>query len=206
MVEGQSYYVGVAATNIFQIYTNKSDAVAGVNTVSFGSTAGDSNVGIHQFNDYETKRRISRIAVIDSGSGYTNRKISVNPTGTIGGISTVRDFIEFPNHGFKDGEVIHYSTDETAITGLSTTSQYQVLTIDDNSFRLCNSGLATVRLADQTNYLNKLYTRFDSTGSGYQNFFYPLVTVDINVVTSDDANRTIEAFPIVRGSVVDTIL
>ena len=206
LVEGQSYYVGVAATNIFQIYTNKSDAVAGVNTVSFGSTAGDSNVGIHQFNDYETKRRISRIAVIDSGSGYTNRKISVNPTGTIGGISTVRDFIEFPNHGFKDGEVIHYSTDETAITGLSTTSQYQVLTIDDNSFRLCNSGLATVRLADQTNYLNKLYTRFDSTGSGYQNFFYPLVTVDINVVTSDDANRTIEAFPIVRGSVVDTIL
>ena len=206
LVEGQSYYVGVAATNIFQIYTNKSDAVAGVNTVSFGSTAGDSNVGIHQFNDYETKRRISRIAVIDSGSGYTNRKISVNPTGTIGGISTVRDFIEFPNHGFKDGEVIHYSSDDTAITGLSTTAQYQVLTIDDNSFRLCNSGLATTRLPDQTNYLNKLYTRFDSTGSGYQNFFYPAVTVDINVVTSDDANRTIEAFPIVRGSVVDTIL
>ena len=206
LVQGQSYYVGVAATNIFQIYRNKSDAVSGVNTVSFGSTAGDSNVGIHQFNDYETKRRISRIAIIDSGSGYTNRKISVSPTGTIGAISTARDFISFPNHGFKDGEVIHYSSDDTAITGLSTTAQYQVLTIDDNSFRLCNSGLATTRLPDQTNYLNKLYTRFDSTGSGYQNFFYPAVTVDINVVTSDDANRTIEANPIVRGKVVDTIL
>ena len=206
LVQGQSYYIGVAATNIFQIYRNKTDAVSGVNTISFGSTAGDSNIGIHQFDDYETKRRISRIAIIDSGSGYTNRKISVDPAGSIGGISTVRDFIEFPNHGFKDGEVVHYSTDGVGITGLSTTAQYQVLTIDDHSFRLCNSGLATTRLPDQTNYLNKLYTRFDSTGSGYQNFFYPAVTVDVNVVTSDDANRTIEAFPIVRGKVIDTIL
>ena len=41
--------------------------------------------------------------------------------------------LSFPNHGFKDGEVIHYSSDDTAITGLSTTAQYQVLTIDDNS-------------------------------------------------------------------------
>ena len=173
LVQGQSYYVGVAATNIFQIYRNKTDAVSGVNTISFGSTAGDSNIGIHQFNDYETKRRISRIAIIDSGSGYTNRKISVDPAGSIGGISTVRDFVEFPNHGFKDGEVVHYSTDGVRITGLSTTAQYQVLTIDDHSFRLCNSGLATTRLPDQTNYLNKLYTRFDSTGSGYQYFKYP---------------------------------
>ena len=205
LVEGQSYYVGITSATIFKLYRSKSDSVAGVNTVGFGSTSADLNTGIHQFNDYYNKRRISRVNILDGGSGYTNRRISVAPTG----VSTFRDFVEFDDHGFNDGEVVHYgisSTGGTVITGLTTNSQYQVLKIDDDRFRLCYSGIATTRTPDKTNYLNKEYIRFDGSGTGYQDFFYPPVTVDINIITDANTPQTLESNPIVRGKVVDTIL
>ena len=43
----------------------------------------------------------------------------------------------------------------TAITGLSTNNQYQVLNLDKDKFRLCYSGIATTRTPDKTNYNNK---------------------------------------------------
>ena len=206
LVEGQSYYVGVTSSTIFKLYRSKTDAVAGVaNTVGFGTTAANLNSGIHQFRDYYTKRRISRVTMLDGGSGYTNRRLSIAPAG----ISTLRDFVEFENHGFSDGEVVHYgisTTGGTAISGLSTNSQYQVLKINDDRFRLCYSGIATTRTPDKTNYLNKEYIRFGNHGTDYQDFFYPPVTIDINVITNADTPQTLEANPIVRGGVVDTIL
>ena len=143
---------------------------------------------------------------MDGGSDYTNKVVSIQPTG----VSTSRSFVEFPSHGFKDGEVIHYgistSGGATAITGLSTTSQYQVLTLDENRFRLCYSGIATTRTPDKTNYLNKEYVRFSGHGVGYQNFSYPPVTVDVNVITDLDKPIVIDAIPVVRGSVLEAVL
>ena len=206
LVEGQSYYVGVSSETIFKIYRSKSDAVIGVNTVGFGTTAAILNSGIHQFRDYNTKRRISRVSILDPGSNYTNKEISVSPSG----ISTNRDFVEFVGHGFKDGEVVHYgistTAGSTAITGLSTNSQYQILTLDGDKFRLCYSGIATTRIPDTTNYENKEYVRVSSSGVGFQNFFYPPVTVDVNVITDSDSPVTLSANPIVRGSVLDAFL
>ena len=206
LVEGQSYYVGVSSATIFKLYRSKADAIAGVNTVGFGTTAANLNTGIHQFRDYNTKRRISRVSILDGGSGYTNKRLSIAPTG----VSTFRDFVEFPNHGFKDGEVVHYGISTTpgatAITGLSTNSQYQVLNLDEDKFRLCYSGIATTRTPDKTNYNNKEYVRFTSHGVGYQDFFYPPVTVDVNVITDSDTPVTLNATPVVRGEVTEAIL
>ncbi len=206
LVEGQSYYVGVTSATIFKLYRTKSDAVAGVaNTVGFGTTAADLNTGIHQFRDYYTKRRISRMTILEGGSGYTNRRLSVAPAG----ISTLRDFVEFENHGFSNGEVVHYgisTTGGSVVSGLSSTAQYQVLKLDEDRFRLCYSGIATTRTPNTANYLNKEYVRFANHGTGYQDFYYPSVTVDVNVITDADTPQTIEANPIVRGQVVDTIL
>jgi len=207
LVEGQSYYVGVTSATIFKLYRTKSDAVSGIaNTVGFGTTATDLNSGIHQFRDYHTKRRISRVNMLDGGSGYTNKTISVLPTG----ISTSRDFIEFDNHGFENGQVVHYgistSVSASPITGLAVTSQYQILTLDENRFRLCYSGIATTRIPDKTNYKNKEYVRFTGIGTGYQHFSYPPVTVDVNVITDSDTPVVLESNPIVRGKVVGTVL
>ena len=205
LVENQSYYIGITSSTIFQIYRSKADSVAGVNTVGFNTDAVNLNSGIHAFRDFETKRRISRVTVLDGGEGYANRKISVLPAG----ISTARDFIQFDNHGFKDGEVVHYgisSTGGTVISGLSTTAQYQVLTIDTDKFRLCESGVATARVPNTTNYSNKEYIRFGDSGSDYQDFFYPPVTVDLNVITNLDSQLTLNVTPIVRGTITDTIM
>jgi len=206
LVEGQSYYIGITSATIFKLYRSKSDAVAGVaNTVGFGTTAADLNSGIHQFRDYHTKRRVSRVTILDGGHDYTNRTISLEPVG----VSTLRDFIEFENHRFSDGEVIHYgisSTGGSVISGLSTDSQYQVLKIDDDRFRLCYSGIATTRIPNTTNYLNKEYVRFANHGVGQQDFSYPPITVDVNVITDADTPQVLEANPIVRGEVVDAIL
>ena len=205
LIKNQSYYVGVRSDTIFQLYRSKNDSVLGINTVGFGSTAAALNNGLHEFRDFETKRRISRVSILEGGTGYTNKRISVQPSK----ISTDRDHIEFENHGFKDGEVVHYgitSTGGTVITGLSTNSQYQVLTIDENKFRLCYSGIATTRIPDSTNYKNKEYVRLSGTGSQYQDFYYPPITVDVNVITDSNTQVNLTATPIVRGPIIDTIL
>ena len=206
LVEGQSYYIGISSSTIFQLFRSKSDSIAGINTVGFGSTAMSSNSGIHAFRDYYTKRRISRVNIIDGGSNYTNRKVSISTVG----VSTLRDLFEFEKHGFKDGEVVHYgistATNAAAISGLSTTAQYQVLTINENSFRLCYSGIATTRTPNRVNFVNKEYVRIADHGVGYQNLYYPPVTVDINVITDSDTPVTLVSNPIVRGEVIDTIL
>ena len=205
LVQGQSYYVGVSSDTIFQLYRSKADSIAGVNTIGFSTAATALNTGIHAFRDFETKRRISRVTMVSGGEGYSNRKISVLSAG----VSTSRDFIQFNNHGFKDGEVVHYgisSTGGTVISGLSTDAQYQVLTIDEDRFRLCNSGLATSNVPVTTNFDNKEYVRLDSTGTDQQDFFYPPINVDLNVITSLNKIVKLTATPVVRGSIVDAIL
>ena len=89
---------------------------------------------------------------------------------------------------------------------MSTNNQYQILNLDDDKFRLCYSGIATTRTPDKTNYNNKEYVRITSHGVGYQDFFYPPVTVDVNVITDSDTPVTLNANPIVRGEVTEAVL
>ena len=62
------------------------------------------------------------------------------------GISTNNNTITFTNHGFNDGELITYSHTGNSLSGLSTTNQYYVLKVDNDTFRLANAGIGgTVR-------------------------------------------------------------
>ena len=45
------------------------------------------------------------------------------------------DFIEYKNHGFKDGEVVTYSTDGTLIGGLDTNIRYKIIKLTDDELR-----------------------------------------------------------------------
>ena len=204
LINGESYYVRTQTDKIFYLHRNKADAISGINTLGISSDAAASNSGIHIFRDYEPKRKLSRIVILDSGSGYSNRMVTVAPAG----ISTIRDYVEFLDHGFSDGEVVHYGITSTGatISGLSTSKQYQILTLNKDQFRVCESGFATARTPDTTNYDNREYVRFDSSGTDYQTFFYPPVTVDINVITDSDTQKQFTATPIVRGEIVDTML
>ena len=80
------------------------------------------------------------LELLNGGSGYQYRKLRVDPAG----ISTSFDVpVNYNNHGFSDGDIVEYSptvglgsTTPKAIQGLTTTSSYYVMKVDDNSFQI----------------------------------------------------------------------
>ena len=192
-----TYFVGVTNNTTIKLYYNLSDQQSGINTV--GIYTGSS--GVHRFSTLSSKKQIEYIKIINSGEGYTNRKLIVKSSG----ISTSQNSINFKNHGFGDGEIVEYDYETSSISGLSTTNQYYVLKIDDDSFRLCNAGVGGTIYS---NYERKKYEKFDSTGSGYQYFKYPDISVSIkyNTVgfgTTTQSNEELVITPVVKGSIID---
>ena len=60
---------------------------------------------------------------------------------------------------------------------------------------------------DNQNYLRQNYVKFTSTGSGYQYFNYPNITVDVSYTLADGQTiKSITATPVVRGSIIQTYL
>ena len=190
------FYAKVINSKTIQIYPTYGDYVSGINTVGF-TTIG--NFGIHKFKT-EPKKVLDSVKIIDGGKGFTNRKLIVKPTG----ISTYNHTINFPNHGFSSGELVTYDKQTTSVVGLTTLNQYYILKVDEDSFRLCNAGVGGT---DNQNYLRQNYVKFSSTGSGYQYFNYPNITVDISYTLADNQTiKSIKATPVVKGSIIQTYL
>ena len=201
--KGATYFTKYISNTTIQIYQTLSDYRSGINTVGF-TTVGNS--GIHKF-ETDLKKTLTQIKVINPGSGYENRKLRVSPLG----ISTVNSTVQFKNHGFSDGDLISYSTAigagttvPVSISGVSTSNQYYVLKVDNDTFRIANAGVAGT---NTSNYLRRNYVKFGSTGSGYQVFSYPDISLSVQYsiagVGSTQPVGQIEATPIVRGSIVD---
>jgi hypothetical protein len=191
------YYIKKESNNTIKLYPSFSEYSVGINTIGFTEVY---NSGVHKFTSVSNKKTISEIKVITGGQGYQNRKLIVNPTG----ISTTNHTINFNNHGFNEGDLIEYNYQTTAIVGLSSAYQYYISKLDDNSFRLFNAGIGGTNLS---NYNRKNYTKFSSTGSGYQYFKYPNISVSITYSRESSSDyTTIIATPVVRGSIIDTYL
>ena len=191
------YFVGVTNNKAIKLYNNLSDQQSDTNIV--GIYTGSS--GTHKFSTLSSSKQVSYIKVINKGEGYTNRKLIVKPIG----ISTTQNLINFKNHGFNDGEIVEYSYESAQISGIATTNQYYVLKLDTNSFRLCNAGVGGTIIS---NYERKDYVEFNSTGSGYQYFKYPDISVSIkyNTVGFGTTTQTLGELvvtPVVKGSVID---
>ena len=202
LMSGQDYYIRSFDSNSLYLHYNKSDAVLGINTITISEDAAGANSGLHIFRTYEKKTTISRISVEDSGSRYRSRNVIAKPAG----INTFRDFVEFKDHGFEDGDIVNYSYDTTGITGLSTTKQYQILKLDNDSFRLAEAGDKGDLLVSGKDYENRVHAFLDSTGSGYQRFSFPPIECKVKVLTEDQREQTLTATPIVRGKVTDALL
>ncbi len=191
------YYIGVTNNKAIKLYNNLSDQQLDINVVGIYT----GSVGTHKFSTLSSSRQVSYIKVIDKGEGYTNRKLIVSPTG----ISTVNNTVTFKNHGFNSGEIVEYNYESGKISGITTTNQYFVLKVDDDSFRLCDAGIGgTVT----SNYERQDYKTFNSTGSGYQYFKYPNISVSIKYNSVGFGNTTQQdndliLTPVVKGSIVD---
>ena len=190
------FYAKVINDKTVQLYPNYDNYLSGINTVGF-TTIG--NFGIHKFKT-EPKKILDSVKIINGGEGFTNRKLIVKPIG----ISTFNHTINFENHGFLDGELVTYGFQTSGIIGLSTSNQYYVLKVNNDSFRVCNAGVGGT---DNQNYLRKNYVKFSSIGSGYQYFNYPDIKVDILYTSTDNQTvQSIVATPVVKGSIIDTYL
>jgi len=200
LVNNATYYSKVDNNRTIRLYQSNSDYQSGINTIKFnGISAG----GIHKFSTASFKNTISEIKILNGGNGYTNRELIVSSTG----ISTINYTISFENHGFKSGELVTYQY-ETSTIGISTLSQYHVLKNNDDSFRLCDAGIGGT---DISNYNRKNYIKFSSTGSGYQYFSYPNISVSIQYTpvgfgTTSQQIQSLVATPIVKGNIIDAYL
>ena len=195
LVNGGIYYPQLINTRSIYLYRSIDDYNSGINTVGFTTV---NTGGIHKFRTYDEQNVVSEVKVINGGSGYENRTLRVNPIG----ISTITNIITFENHGFNDGDLINYTFETSAISGLSSDTQYRILKLNDSQFQVAQAvGGAT------TDFNRRDYVSFGSTsGEGYQTFSYPPITITINAeyaAGTSGAASTIVATPTVRGEIVD---
>ena len=210
LINAATYYPLVINSTKIKLFQNLDDYNAGINTVGF-TTA--NKIGIHKFKLQNGQKHLRDIRIIDSGSNYENRQVFVKPVG----INTITNTINFSNHGFKSGDKIVYSTAvgigstlPTSITGLSTytgitstSNFYQIIKLDNNSFRLSNAGLGGTITSE---YERNDYVKFSNSGTGFQVFKYPDIKLNLKYELSNTTVGVITATPVVRGSIKDILL
>jgi hypothetical protein len=195
LVSGSEYIARIINPTTIQLYNNISDYNIGINTIGITTNASS---GLHKFRTL-SKNTLRSVKVLNSGSGYQFRKLYVKSSG----ISTQYDTIQFDGHGFNNGDLIEYQSTGSVISGLSTSNQYYVLKVDDNSFRLSDAGIGA---SITSNYQRRKYTNLVSTGSEYHIFKYPDIKVTINVSYGTTTAGDFVVTPIISGKIVDAYL
>jgi hypothetical protein len=200
LIDGASYFVGIASATEIKLYETKNNSISGINTISI---SGIGYSGVHSLKTVNSKNTITKIYVKNRGSGYSNRFVSVPSVLTAdnqsNGINTFDDYIFAKNHNFKNEDLVLYTTSDTMVSGLSTQVNYHVTVVDENKFKLSIAGISTN--ISRENYLNKKYVSFDSIGVGTHKFSYP--PIEINVEAISEITTTIiepSLNPIVLGS------
>tara|TARA_B100000965_G_scaffold276008_1_gene233869 strand:+ start:2787 stop:17753 length:14967 start_codon:yes stop_codon:yes gene_type:complete len=197
LTNGAPYYVKVLNPSRIRLFKTPDDAlhgVAGINTIGFSTAT--TAAGIHKFRT-TSKNTLRSIKVLTAGSDYQYRKLPVQPSG----ISTSYDTINFKNHGFRDNDLVEYTTmvgmgvdSPTTIEGLDTSLSYRVVKVDENSFKLTHP----------EDYSRRKYIDLRSSGTGYQVFKYPNISVSIEATSDNNiaVNFTNLVTPIVTGEII----
>lgn len=163
-----SYFVSVVSPTQVKLYDSLDNITSGI-AVSFTSYG----TGIHKLRAKNRKITLGSINIINSGSGYSNKKRTVQPSG----INTALNYIEIQNHNYKTGEIVRYSYEGTPISGLSTTQEYFVTEIDDDSFFLSEVGVGNT--IKDFYYRTNQYVNLKSVGVGTHVFNYPEISVEV---------------------------
>ena len=197
---GAIYYVGVIDNKNLKLYTSLNGAIAGVGTTGFT----DYGEGNHALRSLNGKAAVGTIQVTNPGTGYENKQRTLQPVG----VDTALNAIRIPDHGYGDREVVQYSLDigdgnNATISGLSTTLDYYVKVLDEDTFRLAAVGVGTT--VKDFYYNTDQFADLTSTGIGTHSFNYPPISVEvigavgISSIAGDTFGCT--AQPIVRGQI-----
>ena len=192
-----SYWVSLVGTGgtAVRLHTGEAGALAGINTVTLTARG----IGKQYLQSYNKKSIIESINVVDSGSGYSNKKLEITPAGINTSLSTVN----ITNHGYNSGEIIKYTCNGTPVAGLTTSTDFYVTKVDDDSFRLSSVGVGTT--SQDFYYKTDQYREFTSVGVGTHIFNYQDITVSLvgGVGISSIGGETFQAKiqPIFRGEI-----
>jgi len=178
------YYVHVKSPLLVSLHQNEKDASIGINSVSMTSYG----TGLHQLESYDKKSVISSINVLNSGANYENKKVTAQTSG----IGTESNLITITNHGFLTNEIVTYTSTGTPIGGLTSNSNYYIVKISENNFKLSQT-----RNGDEI--------EFTSSGIGTHIFNYPEIVVEVSgkIGVSSISGETFKAQiqPVFRGQI-----
>ena len=165
----------------FQIHLSESrtKALAGIGTIPFTTNGG----GLQKFKTTARRQKVDKVLVENTGL-FKNRQVQTNT-----GINTFTNTVNINAHGFQDAEKIKYTSNVSAVGGLTNNSEYFVDRIDDNNFRLCE----VVDLS--------AFVELKNDGLGTHVFQDPPISIDISGrqgITTSNATAT----PIIRGKVI----
>jgi hypothetical protein len=182
LINEASYYCIKKDDYSFSLTKNLSDALSGINTINI-TTNGQ---GYHKFETKIKRLKVDKVEISQIGSNFYNR----HNTAPSNNINIYTDTITINNHGFSSGEIINYSSEGSLVGGLSTTTNYYIIKVDDNQFRL-----------SKTENLNS-HVNLTSIGSSFHIFAYPPITVIIDGRQGISTSNAI-ATPIVRGKITN---
>ncbi len=201
IVTNSLYFVSKIDDITVRLHKTEEDAISGINTVFLTSHG----IGKHSLQSITKKLVVDSINIVNSGSGYENKKRTA-PASSLG-ISTTTDSILISNHDYNSGEKVKYTSTGSAASGLSTDTEYYVTNIDSNSFKLSQVGVAS---DTEFYYRTKQYVDIASVGVGTHVFNYPDISVNLvgKIGISSIGSETFEASvqPIVRGEVTSVHL
>lgn len=206
LVNNSKYFVGVIDENTVRVYTKQNDAFVGLNTVILAGIS----TGVHSFQTLNSKNTITKVYVKSPGSGYSNRLVKVPSTLSVdnktNGINIYENYIFAKNHGFKSGDVIEYSTTTYPITGLSTETQYLAFVIDNDKFKLAESGIGTS--FTYQNYDQRKFVNISGIGTGLHTFSYPKIEIKVETLSSIGSTTATNPVlkPIVLGQIEDVFI
>ena len=166
------YFTHVIDQHTITLHPNIESSITGINTITLSSLG----LGIHNLECIEKKNILSSITILNSGTGYQNKKRTI----PLSGISTSTDTFILKRHGFNSGEIVKYTTDGSDIEGLTTNSEYYITKVDGDRFKLSLVGVGeTLR---SYYYDSSEFIKIEGAGAGLHIFNYP----DISVTVSDE--------------------
>jgi len=189
----QVYFAKVVDGTRIKLFSTFDDASIGINTVSLTGLGN----GQQTFSTVERKKVVSNVIISDPGSGYKNQKRTILSTG----ISTSLNTFTITNHGYETNDIVQYTPNGTAITGISSETDYFVRKIDDDNFNLHEVGTGSL---EKRYYIdNNIVLDIIKLGSGSFNYKPITVTVSgsVGVNTSFGQNIDCTLQPIIRGSI-----
>lgn len=187
-----NYYVRPIDNYKISFYNNKKDALSGINTISLTSFG----TGVQTIKSIDKKNKLGWIDIIDNGSGYKNKKISVAPVG----INTFKNSIEVYDYPYQNGEIIYYTCDGgSAPQGMTNNEEYYVTRITDTEFKL--SKIGTGSIDKDFYYKNKIYLDLKDVGSGEHIFNYPKISVTLSGNVGQTNTITASINPVFKGQI-----